>query len=227
MDATREPLLSLPARPAAPSSQDIELHSVGPLGSIARAADGTCITLVSERWRDPVLGTALAAAILLSAVAVASGVVDVVFVDPHQRSWLLLGFAYYIFTMWRSAWDWLMWVLARNLYVRVVVRRMEASLLYESINTQLEEAAEVSPHEFSSRDCEAFTDYEKEKGTRTVKFSFWGVHGRSLKLNIYSKPEHAKLQKRMKRQLAKLQEHYEDDSDISEKPDSWKAEMRK
>jgi arylsulfatase A-like enzyme len=45
--------------------------------------------------------------------------------------------------------------------------------------------------------------------------------------NIYGKPEHAKLQKRMKRQLGKLQEHYEDDSDISEKPDSWKVEMRK
>ncbi len=45
--------------------------------------------------------------------------------------------------------------------------------------------------------------------------------------NIYGQPEHAKLQKRMKRQLAKLQEHYEEDSDISEKPDDWKTKMRK
>ena len=44
--------------------------------------------------------------------------------------------------------------------------------------------------------------------------------------NLYGKPEHAKLQKRMKNRLAKLQKHYEDNSDISEKPDSWKAQMR-
>ena len=44
--------------------------------------------------------------------------------------------------------------------------------------------------------------------------------------NLYGKQEHAKLQKRMKNRLAKLQKHYEDNSDISEKPDSWKAQMR-
>ena len=34
--------------------------------------------------------------------------------------------------------------------------------------------------------------------------------------NLYGKQEHAKLQKRMKNRLAKLQKHYEDNSDISE-----------
>ena len=44
--------------------------------------------------------------------------------------------------------------------------------------------------------------------------------------NLYGKSEHAQLQNRMKKRLAKLQKDYEDDSDISEKPDSWKAQMR-
>ena len=44
--------------------------------------------------------------------------------------------------------------------------------------------------------------------------------------NLYDKTEHAQLQNRMKKRLAKLQQHYEDDSNISEKPDSWKAQMR-
>ena len=44
--------------------------------------------------------------------------------------------------------------------------------------------------------------------------------------NIYGKSEHAKLQKRMKNRLDKLQKHYQDNSDISEKPDSWKTKMR-
>ena len=44
--------------------------------------------------------------------------------------------------------------------------------------------------------------------------------------NLYDKSEHAQLLNRMKKRLAKLQQHYEDDSNISEKPDSWKAQMR-
>tara|TARA_Y100000746_G_scaffold164340_1_gene141702 strand:+ start:594 stop:2228 length:1635 start_codon:yes stop_codon:yes gene_type:complete len=44
--------------------------------------------------------------------------------------------------------------------------------------------------------------------------------------NIYGKPEHAKLQSRIKNRLTKLQSHYEDNSNISEKPDEWKARMR-
>ena len=44
--------------------------------------------------------------------------------------------------------------------------------------------------------------------------------------NIYGKSEHAKLQKRMKNRLDKLQKHYQDNSDISEKPDSWQTKMR-
>ena len=44
--------------------------------------------------------------------------------------------------------------------------------------------------------------------------------------NIYGKPEHAKLQSRIKNRLTKLQSHYGDNSNISEKPDEWKARMR-
>ena len=44
--------------------------------------------------------------------------------------------------------------------------------------------------------------------------------------NIYGKPEHTKLQKRIKNRLTKLQNHYEDNSNISEKPDDWKVKMR-
>ncbi|MEC9081785.1 MAG: sulfatase/phosphatase domain-containing protein, partial [Verrucomicrobiota bacterium] len=44
--------------------------------------------------------------------------------------------------------------------------------------------------------------------------------------NLYGKSEHSQLQNRMKKRLAKLQQHYEDNSDISEKPDNWKAQMR-
>lgn len=45
--------------------------------------------------------------------------------------------------------------------------------------------------------------------------------------NLYGQPEQAQLTTRLKQQLAALQQYYEDDSDISEKPDSWKAQMRR
>ena len=44
--------------------------------------------------------------------------------------------------------------------------------------------------------------------------------------NIYGQAEYAKLQQRIKNRLVRLQKHYEDNSNISEKPDSWKAKMR-
>lgn len=46
-------------------------------------------------------------------------------------------------------------------------------------------------------------------------------------LNLYGQPEQAQLTARLKQQLADLQQYYEDDSDVSEKPDSWKAQMRR
>ena len=44
--------------------------------------------------------------------------------------------------------------------------------------------------------------------------------------NIYGRNEYAQLSFDLKNQLSELQRHYEDDSDISEKSDAWKAEMR-
>ena len=44
--------------------------------------------------------------------------------------------------------------------------------------------------------------------------------------NLYGKKEHAQLAARLKKQLVKLQKHYEDDSDISEKPEAWQKQVR-
>ena len=46
-------------------------------------------------------------------------------------------------------------------------------------------------------------------------------------LNLYGQPEQVQLTARLKQQLVALQQYYEDDSDVSEKPDSWKTQMRR
>jgi arylsulfatase A-like enzyme len=45
--------------------------------------------------------------------------------------------------------------------------------------------------------------------------------------NLYGKKDYSVITRDLKQQLVKLQEKYGDDSDMSEKPAAWKAEMRK
>ena len=44
--------------------------------------------------------------------------------------------------------------------------------------------------------------------------------------NLYGKEEQAKVTTRLKKQLKALQKHYQDDSDISEKPKDWQQKVR-
>ncbi|MCS1410736.1 MAG: Arylsulfatase [Verrucomicrobia subdivision 3 bacterium] len=44
--------------------------------------------------------------------------------------------------------------------------------------------------------------------------------------NLYGRTAYANLTENLKQQLVALQQYYEDDSDISEKPDSWKMQVR-
>jgi arylsulfatase A-like enzyme len=44
--------------------------------------------------------------------------------------------------------------------------------------------------------------------------------------NLYGQKEQAKISAKLKKQLVKLQKHYQDDSDISEKPVAWQKQVR-
>jgi arylsulfatase A-like enzyme len=44
--------------------------------------------------------------------------------------------------------------------------------------------------------------------------------------NLYGKEDQAKITTRLKKQLKGLQKHYQDDSDISEKPKEWQQQVR-
>ena len=44
--------------------------------------------------------------------------------------------------------------------------------------------------------------------------------------NLYGKRQHTNLANQLKQQLVDLQKHYQENSDISEQPDEWKARMR-
>ena len=44
--------------------------------------------------------------------------------------------------------------------------------------------------------------------------------------NVYGDSKQAKVTARLKKRLQALQKHYQDDSDISEKPKEWKQKVR-
>ncbi|NDG22135.1 MAG: DUF4976 domain-containing protein, partial [Euryarchaeota archaeon] len=46
------------------------------------------------------------------------------------------------------------------------------------------------------------------------------------KTNLYGEKDVKKLTAKLKKQLKDLQKHYEDDSDISEKPQEWQDKVR-
>ena len=44
--------------------------------------------------------------------------------------------------------------------------------------------------------------------------------------NLYGQEDQAKITTKLKKQLKGLQKHYQDDSDISEKPKEWQQKVR-
>ena len=176
-----QPLLPTPT---GPSSSPLARSGsgapiVGELNSMVRAE------LVSQRNRDCLVTLLLAVGTISASLAVIVGLGSILFGDSSQRTWLLFGTAYYIGQVGTAAWEKLLWRWAQHLYVRVIVRRISQQTLYDAITTRLEAEADKNPENFSSRDCEAYSSYDKEEGTRTVKFSFWGVHKHSVRLKLY------------------------------------------
>ena len=44
--------------------------------------------------------------------------------------------------------------------------------------------------------------------------------------NLYNDPKYAKIIKQSKIKLAKLREHYKDNSDVTVKPEQWQKKLR-
>ena len=144
--------------------------------------------LLRARWRDWLLGASSASVVLVLMAIVLCALVDNIFSAPQQRGWVLLGLMYYIGSTWNQAWQYLIVIIGRIYYVRVVVGRMEALTLFEAITARLESLADARPADFSSRDVEAFTKYDPAKGVRMVKFNFWGTRSRQFSFQLKPRP---------------------------------------
>ena len=160
------------------------LEMADPLLQAPSPGRGIRAELLRARWRDRVLGAALALVVIALLGVVVMGASDFFFTSPTQRGWVLLGLMYYIGSMWKDAWQRLVVVMQRNFYVRVVVSRMDSLLLFEAITQRLASLADAQASEFSTRDTEAFTEYDTATGVRAVKFNFWGTRPRRFSFRL-------------------------------------------
>ncbi len=163
-------------------------EACAPLLQAALPGGAVHAELLRARWRDWLLG-AMAASVALTLMGlVVMGMIDCFFGSPSQRGWVLLGLIYYIGATWKQAWEYLLVVMQRNLYVRVVASRMDSTLLFEAITARLESLVDAQVKDCGSRDTEAFTWYDTATGVRAVKFNFWGSRSRQFSFKLQPAP---------------------------------------
>ena len=162
------------------------LEMAAPLLQAPTASDGRGIQaeLVRARWREYVQGAALALVVIALLGVVVMGASEFFFTSPTQRGWVVLGLVYYIGSMWKDAWQRLVVVVERNFCVRVVVSCMDSRLLFDAITQRLASLADAQPSEFSTRDTEAYTEYDNATGMRAVKFAFYGTRARRFSFRL-------------------------------------------
>ena len=77
------------------------------------------------QWRDRLKGTILAAAVLALMGVVVMGMMDLILFCARSTWMVVIGLVYYIGAIWKEAWNHSVVIMQRNLYIRVVVSRMD------------------------------------------------------------------------------------------------------
>ena len=112
------------------------------MGSSAVGAGAPAISASSRRvsragWTEHLKGAALAAVMLALMGLVLMGFTEVLFTSSGQRGWVVLGGLYYIGATWKQALEHLSLIFGNTHYLRVVVARMEALMLFEAVAARL------------------------------------------------------------------------------------------
>ena len=159
-------------------------HLLGRSPLLESRGRGIQADLLRTPWRDWLLSAGLASIVLALMGIVLMGLIDCFFSSPSQRGWALLGLMYYIGSTWNFAWQKLVVIVGRALYIRVVVKQTDARAVFEAITKRLESLAEKNEADFGSRDVEAFTQYDNHTGVCAVKLSFWGDRPRQFTFQL-------------------------------------------
>ena len=103
--------------------------------------------------------------------------------NPSNRSWLILGLGYYIGAALRTMYELLCRLVERTCFLRVEIRRLNSSSLFEAVSDALAQEAEQNGAT-CSMDVEALQEHDAITGQYSVRLGFWSSRSRELHLCV-------------------------------------------
>ena len=103
--------------------------------------------------------------------------------NPSNRSWLILGLAFYIGSALKLIYEATVRAFDHLLFLRVEIRRVVAATLFDAVSNVLEQVAELSS-ESCSRDSEAVHEHNPVTGEFAVRLKFWSTRPRILRVTV-------------------------------------------
>ena len=128
---------------------------------------------------DHIKGVGLLIALFCPIALVVYVVYDSWQTNPANRSWLILGLGFYIGAAVKAIYEALIRIVDRICFLRVEIRRMISSTMFEAISNALAEAAELSGGT-CSRDTEALQEHDAITGQYSVRLGFWSTRPRTI-----------------------------------------------
>ena len=179
-------------RPVDRSSTDVR----SPLLTTAQAAEDEVVTLGTfalanlatirvehQECIDHIKGLGLLVALFCPIALVVYVVYDSWQTNPSNRSWLVLGLGFYIGAAVKAIYEALLRIVDRICFLRVEIRRMISSTMFEAISSALAEAAELSGRT-CSRDTEALQEHDAVTGQYSVRLGFWSRRPRTIRVCV-------------------------------------------
>ena len=150
------------------------------------------VVVLRPRWGQPVWACFLFLALALPTIAIVAVVAREWHDRPSQRGWLILGFAFYIFTALKAVWAMFMRVCEHLWYLRVEVRSVVSKTLFEAVSQAI---AQTSDRQSStcSRDQEAVLEADRLKGDLKVVLRLWSSQPSCFRVRVSVSPEDTNL----------------------------------
>ena len=167
-----------------------------PLLTTAQATDDEVVTLgkfalanlaavrvEQQECTDYIRGLALLIALFCPIALVVYVVYDSWQTNPSNRSWLVLGLGFYIGAAVKAIYEALLRIVDRICFLRVEIRRMSSTTMFEAISNALAEAAELDGRT-CSRDIEALQEHDAVTGQYSVRLGFWSRRSRTFRVCV-------------------------------------------
>jgi len=134
-------------------------------------------------WTEYIRGVGLLVALVCPTTLVAYVIYDSWQNNPSNRSWLILGLGFYIGAALKAIYEAMIRLIDCLCFLRVEIRRVGASTLFDAVTNVVEAEAELSGGT-CSRDTEAVQEHDPMTGHLSVRFNFWSTRSRRMRVCV-------------------------------------------